>query len=99
ITPEDGKKPVHDKVYARSLVLDVAGERLAIVSVDLGVYTSEHLVAVCKERFGISHLVLSSYHTHSEPARSYASFYEERLIQAVETGVNNMFPARISAGH
>ncbi len=99
ITPEDGKKPVHDKVYARSLVLDVDGERLAIVSVDLGIYTSEHLVAVCKERFGISHLVLSSSHTHSDPGRSYAAFYDERLIQAVQAAVNNMFPARLCAGH
>jgi neutral ceramidase len=99
ITPEDSKKPVHDKVYARSLVLDVDGERIAIVSVDLGIYTSEHLVEVCKERFGISQIVLSSSHTHSDPGRSYAAFYEERLIQAVETAVNNMFPARISAGH
>jgi neutral ceramidase len=98
ITPENGKKPVHDKVYARSLVLEVAGERLAIVSVDLGTYTSEHLVAVCEERFGISQLILSSSHTHSDPGRSYAAFYEERLIQAVETAVNHMFPARISAG-
>ena len=99
ITPEDGKKPVHDNVYARSLVFDVGGERLAIVSVDLGVYTSEQLVAVCKERFGISHLVLSSSHTHSDPGRSYAAFYEERLIQAVGAAVSNMFLARISAGH
>ena len=99
ITPDDGKMPVHDKVYARSLVLDVDGERLAFVSVDLGIYTSEQLVAVCKERFGISHLVLSSSHTHSDPGRSYAAFFEERLIQVVEAAVNNMFPARISAGH
>jgi neutral ceramidase len=99
ITPEDARKPVHDKVYARSLVLDVDGERLAIVSVDMGIYTSEHLVAVCKERFGISHLVLSSSHTHSDPGRSFSAFYEERLIQVMETAVNNMFPARISAGH
>jgi neutral ceramidase len=99
ITPEDTKKPLHDKVYARSLVLDVAGERLAIVAVDLGIYTSEHLVALCKEKFGISHLVLSSSHTHSDPGRSYAAFYEERLIQTVQAAVNNMFPARISAGH
>ena len=99
ITPEDAKKPVHDKVYARSLVLDVDGERLAIVAVDLGIYTSEHLVAVCKERFGISHILLSSSHTHSDPGRSYAAFYEERLIQVVEAAVNNMFPARICAGH
>jgi neutral ceramidase len=99
ITPDDGKKPVHDKVYARSLVLDVAGERLAIVSVDLGIYTSEHLVAVCKERFGISQIVLCSSHTHSDPGRSYAAFYEERIIQVLESAVNSMFPARISAGH
>ncbi len=99
ITPDDIKMPVHDKVYARSLVLDVDGERVAFVSVDLGIYTSEKLVTTCKERFGISHLVLSSSHTHSGPGRSYGSFFEERLIQVVEAAVNDMFPARISAGH
>jgi hypothetical protein len=99
ITPEDGKTPVHDKVYARSLILDVDGERVAFVSVDLGIYISEKLVAVCKERFGISHLVLSSSHTHSGPGRNYAAFFEERLIQVMEAAVNDMFPARISAGH
>jgi neutral ceramidase len=99
ITPEDVKMPVHDKVYARSLVLDVEGERLAIISVDLATYTSEHLMAVCKERFGISQLMLCSSHTHSGPGRDYAAFFEERLIQVVETAVSNMFPARISAGH
>ena len=99
ITPEDGKKPIHDKVYARSLVLDVGGERIAFVAVDLGIYTSETLVAACKERFGISHLVLSSSHTHSDPGRNHAAFYEERITQVVETAVTNMFPARISAGH
>jgi hypothetical protein len=99
ITPDDAKKPVHDKVYARSSVLDVNGERLAIVAVDLGVYSNEHLVAVCKEKLGIAHLVLSSSHTHSDPGRNYSAFYEGRIIQAVEAAVKNMFPARISAGH
>ena len=99
ITPEDGKKPVHDKVYARSLVLDVDGERLAIVAVDLGVYTSERLVDACKEKFGISHLVLSSSHTHSDPGRSYSALYEQRITEVVEAAMKNMSPARISAGH
>ena len=80
-------------------MLDVGGERVAIVAVDLGIYTSEHLVAACKERFGISHLVLSSSHTHSGPGRGYAAFFEERIIQVVEAAVKDMFPARISAGH
>ncbi len=99
ITPEDVKLPVHDACYARSLVLDVGGERLAFVAVDLGIYTSEHLVAACKERFGISHLVLSSSHTHSGPGREHAAFFEERILQVVEAAVKDMFPARISAGH
>ena len=80
-------------------MLDVDGERVAFVAVDLGIYSSEHLVTVCKERFGISHLVLSSSHTHSARARNYAAFFEERLIQVVEAAVKDMFRARISAGH
>jgi hypothetical protein len=99
ITPENTKLPVHDKVYARSLVLEVNGERVGFVSVDLGVYTSERLVAVCKEKFGLSQFMLSSSHTHSDPGRAYASFYEDQIIQAVDAAVKNMFPARISAGH
>jgi neutral ceramidase len=98
ITPDDVKMPVHDKVYARSLVLDVDGERIAFVAVDLGIYTSEHLVAACKERFGISHLVLSSSHTHSGPGRNYSAFFEERIVQVVEAAVDDMFPAKICAG-
>jgi pimeloyl-ACP methyl ester carboxylesterase len=99
ITPESPSKPVHDQVFARSLVLEVNGERLGFVSVDLGIYTSEHLAAVCKEKFGISQLLISSSHTHSDPGNKYAAFYEDQIIKAVETAVTNMFPARISAGH
>ena len=50
ITPENPGKPVHDVCYARSLVLDVSGERIAFVSVDLGIYTSENLIKACKEK-------------------------------------------------
>jgi neutral ceramidase len=99
IMPDNLRLPVHDACYARSLVLDVGGERLAFVAVDLGIYTSEHLVAACKERFGIAHLVLSSSHTHSGPGREHAAFFEERITRVLEAAVNAMFPARISAGH
>ncbi len=99
ITPDDIKMPVHDPCYARSLVLDVGGERIAIVAVDLGTYSNERLVAACKERFGISHLVLSSSHTHSAPGRGYGDFFEERITQVLEAAVKDMVPAKISAGH
>jgi hypothetical protein len=99
ITPEDPKKPVHDKVQARVLVLEIGTNRLAFISVDLGIYTSEHLVAACKEKFGLSQVLLSSSHTHSDPGRSYQDFYEQQILQAVGMAVKEMFPARIAAGH
>jgi pimeloyl-ACP methyl ester carboxylesterase len=99
ITPENPSQPVHDKVYARSLVLEVDGKRLAFVSVDLGIYTSEHLVATCKDKFGIEELLLCSSHTHSDPGKKYAAFYEEQILKAVEAAAKNMFPAKICAGH
>ena len=79
-------------------MLDVNGERLAIVAVDLGVYTSKRLVEVCKEKFGISHLVLCSSHNHSDPGRGYGALYEARITEAVGTAIRNMFPARVCAG-
>jgi len=99
ITPENSKRPVHDPVNARALVLEIGGKRLAFVSVDLGVYFSQHLVAACKEKFGLAQMMLSSSHTHSDPGGDYKSFYEEQIIQAMDAAVKNMFPARISAGH
>ena len=99
ITPENPSQPIHDKVNARALVLEINSERLAFVSVDLGIYTSEHLVDACKEKFGIQQMFLSSSHTHSDPGKSYAAFYEGQIIKAVDSALKNMFPARISAGH
>ena len=100
ITPEDAKNACTRQSATHAAWCSMsAASASPSSSVDLGIYTSEHLVAVCKERFGISHLVLSSSHTHSDPGRSYAAFFEERIIQVVEAAVKDMFPARISAGH
>jgi hypothetical protein len=99
LTPENPQQPVHDPVYARSLVLEINSERIAFVSVDLGVYTSEHLEAACKEKFGITQLFLSSSHTHSDPGKKFAAFYEEQIMKALGAAVQNMFSAKISAGH
>jgi neutral ceramidase len=98
ITPST-HETLHDSLYARTLVLDVNGERLAFVSVDLGVYTNEHAGKICKEKYGISQLMLSSSHTHSGPKEQHGAFIEEKIILAVELAVNNMFEARICAGH
>ena len=42
ITPSSDE-PLHDSVYARVLILDMDGKRIAFVSVDLAVFTSKRL--------------------------------------------------------
>ena len=92
------KESLHDSLYARCLVLDMKGERLAFVSVDLGIYTSDQVEKICKEKYGISQLYLSSSHTHSN-GKTDKSFLESQIVKCVGQSVQNMFPAKISAGH
>src|ERR1035438_3519908 len=107
LTPK-GDEPLHDSIYARSLVLDGNGQRLAFITVDLAVFTSDRVEEVCKEKYGISKLLICSSHNHSEPQKwgrsfsknnPYVAFYEDQIIKAVDIAVDNMFPGRISAGH
>jgi len=107
ITPA-GDEPLHDSVYARSLVLDVNGQRLAFVSVDLAIFTSERVERICKEKYGIAEVMICSSHNHSEPQKGGRSFqkgnpnvpfYEDQIVLAVDRAVANMFPARVAAGH
>ena len=97
ITPI-GNEPFHDSLFARSLVLDLNGERLAFVSVDLGIYTNTDLMKFCKEKFGVTQLFLSSSHTHSGPKKRTDTFYQDQIIKVVGLAIGNMFPAKISAG-
>ena len=106
ITPASDE-PLHDSVYARVLILDMDGKRIAFVSVDLAVFTSERLENAGKTRFGISQLMLCSSHNHSEPQKfgrsftknnPYQSFYEDQIIKALDDAAKNLFPARIAAG-
>ena len=97
ITPKTNE-PLHDSLYARSLVLDLNGERLAFVSVDLGIYTSVNLEKICKEKYGISQLMLCSSHTHSGPKDSRSIYIEDQIVNAVDLAVRHMFPAKICSG-
>lgn len=106
ITPKT-TEPVHDSVYARSLVLDVNGKRLAFVSVDLAIFLSDRIERLCREKYGLSKVILSSSHTHSEPKEKgkmafqgnpYVAFYEDQIVKAVGIAASHMFEARIAAG-
>ena len=105
ITPETDE-PVHDPVYARSLVLEINGERLAFIAVDLGVFTSENVEKICREKFGVEKVFICSSHNHTGPSKpgkgpEYSDlklFYEKRIEEAVQLALTNLFPARIAAG-
>src|SRR5215469_14249651 len=105
ITPETDE-PIHDPVFARSLVLQINDQRLAFVAVDLGVFTSENVENVCQEKYGVQKVFICSSHNHTPPSKpgkrpEYADlnhFFETRIEDAVGQALTNMFPARISAG-
>ena len=107
ITPRT-TEPIHDSVYARSLILDVNGKRLAFISVDLAIFFSERIEKICREKYRLEKVILSSSHTHSEPqengkmafeGNSYITFYEDQIIKSVAVAASHMFQARIAAGN
>lgn len=107
ITPQTNQ-PIHDSVYARSLVLDVSDQRIAFVSVDLPIFTSERIEQICKEKYHISKVILCSSHNHSAPLvdnkitfalnSPFQTFYEDQVIKVVGDAVVHLFQAKIAAG-
>ncbi|MBE9462707.1 neutral/alkaline non-lysosomal ceramidase N-terminal domain-containing protein [Dyadobacter subterraneus] len=107
ITPKTSE-PIHDSVYARSLVLEVGQLNIAFVAVDLVIFTSTRIKKECFEKYGISQVILSSSHNHSGPLVAnkifftedspFQKFYEDQIIKVIGIAANNKFRARISAG-
>lgn len=99
-------EPIHDPIYARSLVLEINGLRLAFVSVDLAVFSSDRVEQICREKYGITKVFLCASHNHTAPSKpgkgpgqaNLKTFYEDQTIRVVESALKDMFPARIAAG-
>jgi hypothetical protein len=98
ITPPDPRYPVHDSLYARSLILEVNGIRIAFLSIDLGGYTNIPLKDALKKQFGLREVYFCPQHTHSAQAGE-KKWLEDKLTQVVEMAFHTMFDARISAGY
>jgi len=97
ITPKDNGI-IHDSLYARSLVLEADGHRIAFISIDLGGYTNNNLLKISKDKFGITQLFICPSHTHSGAQPKDKTILENQLIKVLDLAVSNMFQARISAG-
>jgi len=92
------KEAIHDSLYARVLVLEANNKRIAWIAIDQGIYANEQIIQTGKEMFGLDQLLLSSSHTHSSGKRDEA-FVVEQLTKALQEAANNMFDARVTAGH
>ncbi len=100
---------VHDPLQATVLLLKTDAVSIAIVSCDLRSFPSERLVRLARERKLADHVLLAVTHNHSGPMtwedqswpsreRSWFAETENKIISAIETANQKLFPARIAAG-
>lgn len=103
---------IHDPLYAKALVVESGGGRIAIVTLDLGSIVSEHLKDEVAAKLNIPVLLLSASHTHSGPAflpfgsapvrdgsgAAYQAELERKIFGAVEQASKSMFSAKLAVG-
>src|SRR5688572_3042236 len=99
----------HDPLFAKVLVLEAGGSRMALVTADVGSLVSENLRRDVASKLDIPVLLLSASHTHSAPsflpfgsapasgyeAQSYLAGLERKIFGAIEKASQSMFPARL----
>jgi neutral ceramidase len=100
----------HDPLMAKVLVLESAGTRMAIVTMDLGSMVSDTLRQDVASKLGITILLQSASHTHSAPAFlpfgsapstseaaiAYRAELDTRIFGAIEAATRTMAPATLS---
>jgi hypothetical protein len=99
---------VLDPLYARAVVLEAGGNRLALVSLDLGRAPTRQSTAAIrarvKEAAGIEHFFLVGSHTHHGPVleldtwpdskKPYTRELEEKLADVIVSAARSLRPAR-----
>lgn len=100
---------VLDPLRARALVLAAGGERIALVSLDLGRAPTRQSTAAIRDRVkaatGIEHLFLVGSHTHHgpvieldnwpDPKNSYVRSLEQKLADVIVAAAKALRPARL----
>jgi len=103
-----GATAVHDRLFARALVLEAAGEQWALISCEfcyLNVATVQEIRKTIQQRSGIapSNVFLATTHTHSGPNDRDVDAWERPLADlvtdAVAMAVERLQPARIASGY
>lgn len=98
ITPPNPSYPVHDSLYARTLILEAGASRIAFVSLDLVMYSNVPLAEKLKKQFGLQEVYFCPQHTHSGEAGP-KEWLDAQITKALKQASSSMFEARISAGY
>jgi len=97
MTPPDTKYPVHDSLYARSLILEAGGTRIAFIAYDSG-GGNDRFIESLKKKYRLNEVYLCQSHNHSG-ASGTREWTEERFTRLMDEAAANMFEARLSGGH
>lgn len=101
---------VHDPLYAKAVVIESEGERLAIVTLDLGTFLTENtdnVRAIVKRKTGIENVLCVASHSHSTPGlqsefpskrKPYIRDAEAKIAAAIVDAAENLRPARLGVG-
>jgi len=102
-----------DPLYARALVLDAGGKRVALVTLDLGRTFDEswldRLRTAAKQTSHIDQLIVSASHTHSGPnildiypdgrPPAWQSAVLDKVAEAIHQAVLHLEPVRLGTGY
>ncbi len=107
ITPDLDDLPelyrgIHDRIYARAIVIENNGIRAALVTLDMGGIPTplwQTVAARAQAEAGIrpEHLLLSATHTHSVP-RQQGDGFAGLVMQAIQEAAADLQPARMGWG-
>lgn len=97
ITPPETRYPVHDSLYARSLILDIDGSRIAFIAYDSG-SGNDQFISTIKKKYNLQEVYLCQSHNHSG-ANGTREWTEAKFTQLIDEASKNMFEAKISGGH
>ncbi len=99
---------VHDPLFAKALVLQAGGTRMAIVTLDLGSIIAPNLRKRIVEQLNIPVVLLAASHSHSTPQylnpdpgaapSAYQQEMENKVFAAVEQASKALSPAKIGVG-
>ncbi|GHT47009.1 hypothetical protein FACS189440_06340 [Bacteroidia bacterium] len=97
ITPPSTRYPVHDSLYARSLILDAGSVRIGFLTYDSG-NGSDAFIESLKKKFNLNELFFCQSHDHSG-ASGTKEWTEANFTKVLDEASKNMFDATLSGGH